>query len=41
MDRRTFMSMMVAGAASPLLPRAAHGQPIFNGLDAGKIDRRR
>ena len=28
MDRRTFVSMMIAGAASPLLPRAAHAQPI-------------
>jgi hypothetical protein len=28
MDRRTFVSMMIAGAASPLLPRAAHAQPM-------------
>jgi hypothetical protein len=28
MDRRTFGSVMVAGAASLLLPRAAHAQPV-------------
>jgi len=28
MDRRTFVSMMIAGAASPLLPRDAHAQPM-------------
>jgi pimeloyl-ACP methyl ester carboxylesterase len=27
MHRRTFVSMMIAGAVSPLLPRVAHAQP--------------
>jgi hypothetical protein len=28
MDRRTFVSMIVAGAASPLLQRAPHAEPM-------------
>src|SRR4029453_8331209 len=28
MDRRTFANMMIAGAATPLLPRPAHAQPM-------------
>jgi len=30
MDRRTFVSMLVAGAASPLVQRVAHAQPVPN-----------
>src|SRR5215831_19172171 len=30
MDRRAFASMLVAGAASPLVQRAAHAQPVPN-----------
>lgn len=30
MDRRTFLSMLVAGATSPILRRAAHAQPVPN-----------
>jgi pimeloyl-ACP methyl ester carboxylesterase len=28
MDRRTFVGMMIAGAATPLLPHAANAQPV-------------
>jgi pimeloyl-ACP methyl ester carboxylesterase len=28
MDRRTFVGMMIAGAVTPLLPRAANAQPV-------------